>query len=66
MIEKTRRFCSLLQARTAGQIGGAAADHTIGHLHVHLLPHFKADLSDDRGEERWATSENAAYWSKRG
>ena len=44
---------------------GPAAGQTVLHLHVHLIPRFKGDLSDPRGGVRWVIPEKADYWTKR-
>lgn len=41
---------------------GAAAGQTVPHLHVHLIPRFKGDVSDPRGGVRWVIAEKARYW----
>jgi len=42
---------------------GAAAGQTVPHLHVHLIPRYKGDVSDPRGGVRWVIAEKARYWS---
>ena len=44
---------------------GPAAGQTVPHLHIHLIPRYKADLPDPRGGVRWIIPEKADYWSKR-
>jgi len=44
---------------------GPAAGQTVLHLHIHLIPRFKGDLSDPRGGVRWVIPEKADYWTKR-
>lgn len=41
---------------------GAAAGQTVPHLHVHLIPRFRGDVSDPRGGVRWVIAEKARYW----
>jgi len=43
---------------------GPAAGQTVPHLHIHLIPRYKADLPDPRGGVRWIIPEKADYWSK--
>ena len=45
---------------------GVAAGQTVPHLHIHLIPRFKGDLSDPRGGVRWVIPKKADYWSNRG
>ena len=42
---------------------GTAAGQTIMHLHVHIIPRYRGDLSDPRGGVRWVLPEKANYWS---
>lgn len=44
---------------------GPAAGQTVPHLHLHLIPRYKGDVSDARGGVRWVLPEKADYWSKR-
>jgi len=44
---------------------GPSAGQTVPHLHIHLIPRYKADLPDPRGGVRWIIPEKADYWSKR-
>jgi diadenosine tetraphosphate (Ap4A) HIT family hydrolase len=43
---------------------GPAAGQTVSHLHIHLIPRYKADLPDPRGGVRWIIPDKADYWSK--
>lgn len=42
---------------------GIVAGQTVMHLHVHVIPRYKGDLSDPRGGIRWILPEKADYWS---
>lgn len=44
---------------------GPAAGQTVPHLHIHLIPRYKADLPDPLGGVRWIIPEKADYWSNR-
>jgi diadenosine tetraphosphate (Ap4A) HIT family hydrolase len=44
---------------------GESAGQTVPHLHIHLIPRYKGDLSDPRGGVRWVIPERADYWSER-
>ena len=44
--------------------GGEAAGQTVMHLHIHLIPRYKGDRADPRGEIWWLP-EKAAYWTKK-
>ena len=42
---------------------GEAAGQTIPHLHIHLIPRYRGDVSDPRGGVRWIFPDKAKYWS---
>jgi diadenosine tetraphosphate (Ap4A) HIT family hydrolase len=42
---------------------GSAAGQTVPHVHVHLIPRYRGDVSDPRGGVRWVLAERADYWS---
>lgn len=44
---------------------GAAAGQTVPHLHLHLIPRYRADVVDARGGVRWVIPDKADYWSGR-
>ena len=44
---------------------GPVAGQTVPHLHVHLIPRYKGDMSDPRGGVRWIIPDKADYWSHR-
>ena len=44
---------------------GPAAGQTVPHLHIHLIPRYKGDMSDPRGGVRWIIPDKADYWSHR-
>ena len=44
---------------------GPAAGQTVPHLHIHLIPRYKGDMSDPRGGVRWIIPDKADYWSQR-
>lgn len=41
---------------------GEAAGQTVPHLHMHLIPRYRGDLSDPRGGIRWVLPDKAKYW----
>lgn len=41
---------------------GLASGQTILHLHIHIIPRYKGDMSDPRGGIRWIFPEKAKYW----
>lgn len=41
---------------------GPAAGQTVPHLHIHLIPRYKDDVTDPRGGIRWVLPEKAVYW----
>jgi diadenosine tetraphosphate (Ap4A) HIT family hydrolase len=41
---------------------GPTAGQTVPHLHMHLIPRYKGDLTDPRGGVRWIIPEKAKYW----
>jgi diadenosine tetraphosphate (Ap4A) HIT family hydrolase len=41
---------------------GPAAGQTVPHLHMHLIPRYKGDVSDPRGGVRWVIADKAKYW----
>ena len=43
---------------------GAEAGQTIFHLHVHVIPRFKGDVTDPRGGVRYVLPKNANYLSQ--
>lgn len=43
---------------------GPEAGQTVPHLHVHLVPRYKGDVSDPRGGIRWVIPDKADYWSQ--
>ena len=44
---------------------GPLAGQTVPHLHIHLIPRYKGDMSDPRGGVRWIIPDKADYWSQR-
>lgn len=44
---------------------GVAAEQTIGHLHMHLIPRYPGDMPDPRGGVRWVIPDKADYWTGR-
>ena len=43
---------------------GAAAGQSVPHLHLHLIPRYRGDVSDPRGGVRWIIPNRAEYWNK--
>ncbi len=43
---------------------GTAADRTVLHLHVHLIPRYRGDRQDPRGGVRWIFPDKADYWTR--
>ncbi len=41
---------------------GEAGGQTVPHLHIHLIPRYRGDVSDPRGGIRWISPEKARYW----
>lgn len=52
-------------AYNIGVNDGEVAGQTVPHLHIHLIPRYKNDVSDPRGGVRWVVPEKADYWSGR-
>ncbi|QBI02237.1 HIT family protein [Pseudoduganella albidiflava] len=52
-------------AYNIGVNDGAAAGQTVPHLHIHLIPRYRGDLTDPRGGVRWIIPDKADYWSVR-
>jgi len=55
-------------APTAYNIGiniGADAGQTVDHVHAHVIPRYKGDVTDPRGGVRWVLPAKADYWSGR-
>ena len=48
---------------TIGVNDGAAAGQTVSHLHLHVIPRVRGDVTDPRGGVRWVIPDKAAYWS---
>jgi diadenosine tetraphosphate (Ap4A) HIT family hydrolase len=44
---------------------GTAAGQTIAHVHLHVIPRYRADVSDPRGGIRWVIPAKAKYWETR-
>lgn len=42
---------------------GPAAGQTVPHLHIHLVPRYRGDVTDPRGGIRWIIPDKADYWS---
>ena len=43
---------------------GPAAGQTVAHVHVHLIPRYRGDVTDPRGGVRWILADKACYWTK--
>jgi diadenosine tetraphosphate (Ap4A) HIT family hydrolase len=43
---------------------GLAAEQTVLHAHVHIIPRRHGDVPDPRGGIRWVIADNAPYWKK--
>jgi diadenosine tetraphosphate (Ap4A) HIT family hydrolase len=43
---------------------GEAAGQTVFHLHVHVIPRYRGDVSDPRGGVRGVIPAKAAYWKQ--
>ena len=41
---------------------GIAADQTVMHVHVHIIPRYLGDVDDPRGGIRWVVPNRATYW----
>jgi diadenosine tetraphosphate (Ap4A) HIT family hydrolase len=68
LLDDARRLATSEFAPDSFNIGindGAAAGQTVPHLHVHLIPRFRGDVTDPRGGVRWVIPEKADYWSER-
>jgi diadenosine tetraphosphate (Ap4A) HIT family hydrolase len=50
-------------AYNIGVNDGPMAGQTVPHLHMHLIPRFRGDVTDPRGGVRWLIPAKAAYWS---
>jgi diadenosine tetraphosphate (Ap4A) HIT family hydrolase len=44
---------------------GEAAGQTVAHAHLHVIPRYRADVSDPRGRIRWIIPAKAPYWETR-
>jgi len=44
---------------------GEAAGQTVSHAHLHVIPRYRADVSDPRGGIRWVIPARAQYWETR-
>lgn len=49
-------------AYNIGVNDGLASGQTIPHLHIHLIPRYRGDVSDPRGGVRWVIPDKAVYW----
>jgi diadenosine tetraphosphate (Ap4A) HIT family hydrolase len=43
---------------------GLAAEQTVSHAHVHIIPRRQGDVPDPGGGIRWVIADNAPYWNK--
>jgi diadenosine tetraphosphate (Ap4A) HIT family hydrolase len=50
------------QGYNIGINDGPAAGQTVPHLHIHLIPRYRGDVTDPRGGVRWVMPEKARYW----
>jgi diadenosine tetraphosphate (Ap4A) HIT family hydrolase len=41
---------------------GVAAEQTVMHCHIHVVPRWNGDVADPRGGVRWVLPEKACYW----
>ena len=44
---------------------GPQAGQTVPHVHMHLIPRYRGDVSDPRGGVRWLIPTKADYWTDR-
>ena len=44
---------------------GPEAGQTVPHVHMHLIPRYRGDVSDPRGGVRWLIPAKADYWTDR-
>jgi len=43
---------------------GSAAGQSVPHVHLHLIPRYRGDVTDPRGGVRWILPDRAAYWKR--
>ena len=53
------------QAFNIGINEGFAAGQTVAHINMHLIPHFKGDVTEPRGGIRWIFPDKAVFWEKK-
>lgn len=51
-------------AYNIGINAGREAGQTVFHVHLHLIPRYRGDVTDPRGGMRWIFPEKARYWEK--
>jgi diadenosine tetraphosphate (Ap4A) HIT family hydrolase len=65
LLERAKAFLETELKPDGYNIGindGPTAGQTVPHLHMHLIPRYKGDLTDPRGGVRWIIPEKAKYW----
>jgi diadenosine tetraphosphate (Ap4A) HIT family hydrolase len=66
-IAEVQRIIGELYHPNAFNVGfndGPAAGQTVSHLHIHVIPRYKGDVSDPRGGIRLVIPDKARYWEK--
>ena len=67
LVDDARRILTERHSPDGFNLGindGAAAGQTVPHLHLHLIPRYRGDISEPRGGVRWIIPDRAAYWNK--
>jgi diadenosine tetraphosphate (Ap4A) HIT family hydrolase len=68
LVPVVRRHIEASRAPDGYNIGinvGEAAGQTVAHAHLHVIPRYRADVSDPRGGIRWVIPAKARYWETR-